>query len=49
MSDSLSDNPTIKKSVRTLLLDDFSRSSKEFPVPVALATKDLSNSMIEGI
>ena len=51
MSDSLSDNPTIKKSdnplpVRALLLDDFSRSSKEFPVPVA--TKDLSNS-IEGI
>ena len=51
MSDNLSDNPTIKKSdnplpVRALLLDDFSRSSKEFPVPVA--TKDLSNS-IEGI
>ena len=51
MSDSLSDNPTIKKSdnplpVRALLLDDFSRSSKEFPVPVA--TKDFSNS-IEGI
>ena len=46
MSDSLSDNPTIKKSVRALLLDDFSLFSKEFPVSVA--TKDLSNS-IEGI
>ena len=46
MLDSLSDNPTIKKSVRALLLDDFSLSSKEFPVPVA--TKDHSNS-IEGI
>ena len=49
--DSPSDNLTIKKldnplPVRALLLDDFSRSSKEFPVPVA--TKDLSNS-IEGI